>query len=212
MPVVGGPSYATAVKAYICLVQTPIPNMHVLTLGLVLLTVAGSPRVAPTLSQPITSIPASSLVPVAVRDVQASRPFSNLQQPDKFRLQLVGENILTAKVHFTIVTAGGSTVWSEWFPATQLLGTYGQEPVTDADKEAVILKRFATFFEQKNFLATAIKPNATFDAEYNGRRAVWQEIKQRKVPGFTYRLGLEDNMVLSYAPTQGKAVVVHRCC
>jgi hypothetical protein len=119
---------------------------------------------------------------------------------------------LTAKVHFTIVTAAGSTVWSEWFPATRLLGTYGKEPITDAAKEAVILKRFAAFFEQKNFSATAIEPTATFDADYNGPQAVWQEVKQRKSPGFTYRLGLEDNVVLSYAPTQGKAVVVHRCC
>ena len=147
-----------------------------------------------------------------MREVQASQPFSNPQRPDKFRLQLVGTDVLTAKVHFTITTATGSTVWSEWFPATQLLGSYGKEPTTNAAKEAVILKRLAAFFELKNFHSIAIAPTATFDADYNGQQAVWQEVKQRKSPGFTYRRGLEDTVVLSYAPTQGKAVVVHRCC
>jgi hypothetical protein len=183
--------------------------MHILTLGLFLLTASGSPS-API--PPTSSSSLASAAPAAVRDVQASRPFSDLQRPDKFQLQLVGANVLTAKVHFTIVTAAGSTVWSEWFPATQLLGTYGKEPTTDAAKEAVILKRFADFFEQKNFLATAIEPTNAFDADYNGARAVWQEVKQRKAPGFTYRLGLEDTVVLSYAPTKGKGVVVYRCC
>jgi hypothetical protein len=116
--------------------------MHILTLGLVLLTAGGSPS-APV--SPTSSSSPASAAPAAVRDVQASQLFSNLQRPDKFQLQLVGANVLTAKVHFTIVTAAGSTVWSEWFPATQLLGTYSKEPTTDAAKEAVILKHFAGF-------------------------------------------------------------------
>lgn len=154
--------------------------MRILSLGLVLITAVSSLGTAPALSAPVVLVPVCSSagsLPTAVRDVQALQPFSNPKQPDKFRLQLVGADVLTAKVHFTITTAAGSTVWSEWFPATQLLGSYGKESATSAAKESIILKRFASFFEQKNFLATAIEPAATFDADYNGRRAVWQEVK-----------------------------------
>ena len=187
--------------------------MRFLPLRLALLLAIGSTLPASTIDA--TACPATSSTPAVltlVPDAQASQLFSNSQQPDKFRLQMVGSNILTAKVHFTIVTAKGSTVWSEWFPATQLLDGYGQQPATNAAKEAAITKRFTSFFEQKNFSAAAIGPDASFDADYDGSRAVWQDVKQRKAPGFTYLLGLENTRTLSYVPTKGTAVVVHRCC
>ncbi|GAC1367353.1 MAG: hypothetical protein NVSMB30_01250 [Hymenobacter sp.] len=145
-------------------------------------------------------------------EVRTSRLFSNAQRPDQFRLRLLGTSILAATAHFSIVTATGDTVWSERFPAIKLLGGYGQEPATEATREAFISQRLRAFFEQKNFPAAAIGPKVTFDPDYNGSRDVWQDVKQRQAPGFRYMLGEEDTRTLSYSSALAKAVVVHRCC
>jgi hypothetical protein len=185
--------------------------MKLLALGLVLCTGICAPEVAPAAPHPATN--SLRFAPqVAVPNAQASRFFSDLKQPDKFQLQMVGSNVLTAKVHFTVVSATGKVLWSEWFPTTQLLGTYGPEPANDDAKKAFIIKRFNTFFAPKSFSARAVKPTATFDADYNAPLAQWQEAKTKKSPGFTYLLGEEAMSTLSYSPSLQKLVVVHRCC
>lgn len=145
-------------------------------------------------------------------DVRAAQPFSDKQRSDKFRLQLLGTSASMATAHFSIVTAAGDTVWSERFPAAQLLAGYGPEPTTAAAREARIRERANAFFAPKNFPAAAIDPKAAFDAHYADNPQAWREVQQRRAPGFQYTLGEEDGRTLGYSAKLGKAVVVQRCC
>ena len=186
--------------------------MQFLFLALLLPAIAcsspSSEKPAPAPTTGTTAPPATASLPEA----RASRLFSNSQRPDKFRLQLLGASVLTATAQFTIVTAAGDTVWSERFPAAQLLGGYGPEPATAQAREALILKHLRAFFEQSHFSTAAIAAQATFDPDHNGSRPEWLEVQQRQAPGFRYTLGEENSRVLAYSAKLRKAAAVHSCC
>ncbi|OGX81734.1 hypothetical protein BEN48_05750 [Hymenobacter glacialis] len=137
--------------------------------------------------------------------------FSSPEQPDKFKIQLQGDSILTATARVSIVTEANDTIWSDAFPATALL-TDEEPQLTAAAQEAYIMQRIDHFFEAQNFLTEAIEDDARFDRELNGNYQIWQEIKQQHRPGFAYMTGDEQGHTLSYSAKLGKAVVVDSCC
>ena len=146
-----------------------------------------------------------------LREVATTHNFSSTEKPDKFRLQLLGDDVLTAKAHFLIIGAAGDTLWSEFFPASALLSYDAPQP-SDNVRRADILKRLDTFFEDKSFSATAINSSSTFDADYSANQQVWAEVKQRQAPGFGYVLGDENGRTLAYSPKLSKAAIVIHCC
>lgn len=136
--------------------------------------------------------------------------FSNPQQPDQFRVQLVGRDITSASVRLSIVTAAGDTIWNESFPAMAFINDKLQ-PLKAAQQE-YITKRINTFFLKEWFVAQAISEESVFDPEFNGNQQQWQEIKQQQRPGFFYITGDEEGHTLSYSASLGKAVNVDSCC
>ncbi|WP_157780955.1 hypothetical protein [Hymenobacter sedentarius] len=146
-----------------------------------------------------------------LREAAVTHNFSSTEKPDSFRLQLLGDDALTADAHFFITSAAGDTLWSEHFPAKALLKD--EPPIAaSADRQAYILKRVDTFFQAPHFSAHAIDAKRVFDADYNGSRETWTEIQQLQSPGFEYLLGDENTRTLAYSPKQAKAVAVHSCC
>ena len=142
---------------------------------------------------------------------EALHLFSNRQQPDQFRVQLIGPTVLAATVRLSIVTAANDTIWTDSFPATALI-TEEETLPTAAAQEKYIARRINGFFQEQHFAAQAIADDADFDSEANGNRLLWQEVKQERQPGFNYTIGDEMGHLLSVPASLGKAIIIDSCC
>ncbi|MBG8556213.1 hypothetical protein [Hymenobacter guriensis] len=177
-------------------------------------TTPATPAPPATVGTPAPEGPAAPQSQTGVLvDVRTTHRFSSAQQPDQFRLVLLGDSALTARAQFSIVSAAGDTLWSEKFPATALIDygirKYGESP-TPAQQAHYIRKRAAEFFGDEAFSVRAEVPRNASDKQLN--RAAWAEVQPTGLPRFAYSLGEENGQMIGFSPKRRRAVVYYTCC
>jgi hypothetical protein len=135
---------------------------------------------------------------------------------DTFELVARGNDTLNSIVTFSIRTIEGDTIFSETFPATDLIGynllETEQLKITDVMRLKVILKRFETFFDSTNFYQPAIKHSDVCDSSYSDV-SVWNDIKSDQTAiGFHFLIGEENGRSIAYSKAKRKVVVYFSCC
>ncbi len=139
--------------------------------------------------------------------------FSDTLAADLFQIFLKGDSLISSTVAFNIISSKGDTLHHETFPAAYLIGyELISDSATLAQKEAVIKRRISKFFDEKNFLTPAIKPDQKFNPEYI-EKSVWEDLKSdESAIGFYYLVGEEDGRRIAYSKKQKKVVLYFNCC
>ena len=94
--------------------------------------------------------------------IKAEHLFSNLLTKDHFRLSLSGRSIIDGKVRLSISTHDYRQIFTDSFPATDLLWDYAEADIGINQKEAIIRKRMEDFFSDNitihryNYLTLAL--------------------------------------------------------
>lgn len=141
--------------------------------------------------------------------------FSDPQQADTFRLTFEGDDLLTSKMTFEIVSHAGKRLYIDSQPARAFLGygvlKYGENP-TDEQKRTHIKARANTFFAPGQFTQPAIPKGATLELE-SPNPEYWKAIQALPFSvGFSYLTYEENSQWIAYLPDQKKAVVYQVCC
>lgn len=153
--------------------------------------------------------------PPPLLEKKVEHVFSDPQHADTFRLTFEGEDLLTSKMTFEIVSHAGKRLYIDSQPASAFLGygvlKYGGNP-TDEQKRIHITERANSFFEAGQFIQPAIPKEATLELE-SPNPEYWKTIQ--KLPfsvGFTYLTYEENSQWIAYLPEAQKAVVYQVCC
>ena len=138
--------------------------------------------------------------------------FSDPKQKDSFVIRLRGHSVLNGKLAFEIFDPHGKRIFREDFPARYFLNYDVNEPSSDSEKEAFILKRMKEFFKEENFSTPAIKDSDTLNPEY-ADKAAWDDIKSDPTAvGFYFQLGQEDGRSIAYSKRDKKVTTYFNCC
>ena len=132
--------------------------------------------------------------------------FSNPEKKDRFQISVFGKTIIGGQVIFIILNFKNEKIFTETFPATDLLGDEEDVLVTKKQKEDKIKERINSFFAVNKFFTPAIRKNEKFDAN-NYDRDLWNEFKSDpSVVGFGYQYGYEGYYKIAYSKIK-KSVV-----
>lgn len=139
--------------------------------------------------------------------------FSEVDKKDEFRICIRGKSITAGQVTFTIINSNKVVIFKEEFSSNYLLD-YGFVDNIDSvkDKEKYITKRIRGFFNKNNFHTPAIKRGETFEEDYSDE-IIWNDIKSDQTAiGFSYLIGEENRLIISYSKKTKKVVVYFSCC
>jgi hypothetical protein len=140
--------------------------------------------------------------------------FSNTMTKDTFKLQMIGESILSSKIELTIITNSGIQIFYKVFDSTDLIG-YGLVGVnnpTKNDQENYILKRCYNFFDESCFHKPAISKEEIIDADYYDPQYFDLIKKQDNSISFVFLIGEENNIGIVYILDLKKVVEFWSCC
>ncbi len=150
--------------------------------------------------------------------VSEMRNFSDTKRLDKFTLkQAAYTNFVDDDFIFSIISHNGKELYKATFKGADLIdfgiNDYAENGQVSIElKQKYIAKRVLTFFEDKNFMNPAIKPEETLEPSYSDEK-IWKDIKANKnAIGFYYLLGASDGRSIAYSKSKQKAVVYFNCC
>ena len=148
------------------------------------------------------------------KTVEVGHLFSNSEKKDTFTLRMVGKDILTSQIDFTIKSALGDTVFYHKFKSQDLIG-YGLIDIKDPSKDQMenyILKRFYDFFDDSNFASPAISRYKKLDDEFFDAKYFEEIKKQTDSVSFYYLLGEEYMRRIVYLRDEKEVVEFWSCC
>jgi len=139
--------------------------------------------------------------------------FSNPQELDLFKIQIVGKSIMEGIVVFTITNYDDNVIYSVKYPAIQLLGyAFDYEDGTVAEKDEYIRKKVDEYLGSDNFYSPAIKLTDRFDRDYS-KEEIWEDIKSdQSAIGFNYCRSAGWSQRIAYSKSQKKVVMYFECC
>lgn len=139
----------------------------------------------------------------------AKHPFSNPALNDSFVLTLTGNSVL--KGHITLHIYRSSTViFTDTFPASDLLGDMYDAIPTDKQRADTILGRMKTFFAGENFVQPAIKITQHEGSDDSEFKTIQAEIRSDpKAIGFVYSHGYEGTYAIVWSKKNSKAVLYY---
>lgn len=140
--------------------------------------------------------------------------FSNSNSKDIFNLHLSGENIMSSKIEFKIITTTGDTIFNHLFKSEDLIGygLIGVENPTIKQKQDYILKRFYTFLDESNIQSPAIAKNEELDNDYYDEKYFEIIKNQSYCVSFYYLLGEEYMRQITYLKSENKVIEFWSCC
>jgi len=142
----------------------------------------------------------------------ATHAFSEKYKKDQFRITVTGDSMLTATVRFDIINYKNKKIYTESFPATNLLNYDISATAPDNEKEQFIKQRVKEFFYEENFRYPAVHTDDKFGADYSNKK-YWEAIKaDRSAIGFYYLLGEEDGKSIAWSKKLKKVVLYFNCC
>jgi hypothetical protein len=165
-------------------------------------------------SEPGGTSKAGTASSMNLREVkQVTRPFTDLDKQDTFRVVLTGEKPKEMLLSFTIVSYEGKEIYKQEFKAAQILESYKGN--VDLKKEASQIKfmhdELNLFLDEENFLEPAITEAEEPDKNATDL-AFYEELKQSGLNGFKYRLGKARQVYIAWSAKAGKVKVYYQCC
>lgn len=144
---------------------------------------------------------------------QVTKPFSDLEKADTFKVILTGAKPKNMLLKFSITSFEGKEIYVKEFRASELVDHYKE--TVDLKKEAnqlnFIKEEFNQFLEEENFLEPAVT-----DSEEPGKqvpdKAFFAELKQSGLNGFQYRTGQENKVYIAWSAKEKKVKVYYKCC
>lgn len=144
---------------------------------------------------------------------KVTKSFSDLNKLDTFKIGLVGTKPENMLLVFSIKNAKGEEIYNTKIKSEDLLGS--TDPNFDLSKEedkiAFINNIANDFFNEEHFLEPAITEDQKID-NYTPDKTFFNELKQTKLNGFTYRLGKEDNIYIAWSVKEHKVKIYYNCC
>ncbi len=144
---------------------------------------------------------------------QVTRPFTDVDKQDTFRVVLTGEKPKEMLLSFSIISHEGKEVYKQEFKAAQILESYKGN--LDLKKEASQIKfmhdELNLFLDEENFLEPAVTENEQPDKNATDL-AFYEELKQSELNGFKYRLGKERQVYIAWSQKALKVKVYYQCC
>lgn len=144
---------------------------------------------------------------------QVTRPFTDLDKQDTFRVVLTGGKPKEMLLSFSIISHEGKEIYKQEFKAAQILESYKGN--VDLKKEASQIKfmhdELDLFLDEENFLEPAITETEEPDKNATDL-AFYQELKQSGFNGFKYRLGKARQVYIAWSAKAGKVKVYYQCC
>lgn len=140
----------------------------------------------------------------------AKHPFSSHAQSDSFVLTLTGRSVLKGNITFHIYK-NNTIVFTDTFPASDLLGDMYDAIPTDKQRADTIIGRMKRFFDSENFIQPAIKitRNGPADPEDipTEFKPILAEIRSdRSAIGFVYSHGYEGTYAITWSKKKAKAL------
>jgi len=165
-----------------------------------------------------TTLPAKSTKKTSKKRIRVlcaqsvTHAFSQKNKKDEFRITITGDSIHTATARLDIINYKNQKIYTESFPAAQLLNYEISSSATDNEKDAFIRKRVKEFFHEENFKYPAVHTDDKFDSDYSNKK-YWEAIKaDRSAIGFYYLLGEEDGRSIAWSKKLKKVVLYFTCC
>jgi hypothetical protein len=144
---------------------------------------------------------------------QVVKPFSDLKLLDTFRMVLTGDKPKNMQIKLSIISHTGKVIYTKDIAAKGLLDVYKE--TVDLSKEAkqisFIKQEAKLLFDEENFLEPAVLRSMKADKDVPDA-AFFKELKQSGLPGFSYRLGLEDHVYVAWSKKENKVKIYYRCC
>ena len=152
-------------------------------------------------------------VTVSEQIKQITKPFSDTDKLDTFRVVLLGEKPKDMRLQFSITSHDGKQIYTQAFDAKTLIDNYKQ--TVDLKKEAkqinFIKQEFEMFFEDDNILEPAVTETEEPD-QFVPDKAFFAELKQSGLNGFMYRLGQENKVYIAWSAREQKVKIYYKCC
>jgi len=138
--------------------------------------------------------------------------FSDPNNKDVFSIALYGKSIDSGKIVFKITDHTYNQIYSETFPASDLLGDL-EEEIHGKEAEDTIKKRTAAFLDTRSFYSPAIDPNenAQDDFENADKSDIsnWKDVKSDTTSvKFIYSHGYEGTYGIAYSKKKKKVVQI----
>lgn len=144
---------------------------------------------------------------------QITKPFSDLEKLDTFRVVLVGDKPKNMVLKLSITSHEGKQIYAQNFEAKTLIDHYKQTvDLKKKDKQVAFIKQeFEMFFEDENFLEPAVTESEEPD-QFVPDKAFYAELKQSGLNGFMYRLGQENKVYIAWSSREQKVKIYYKCC
>ena len=141
---------------------------------------------------------------------EITKPFSDNEKPDTFRIVLSGHKPKDMRLQFSIISHEGKQIYTQNLEAKILLDNYKQ--TVDLKKEAkqiaFIKQEFNMFFDDDNFLEPAVTETEEAD-QFVPDKAFYTELKQSGLNGFMYRLGQENKVYIAWSAREQKVKIYY---
>lgn len=152
---------------------------------------------------------------ITAADMQKTfvKPFSDSLSADTFRLQIEGERPEDMRLHFTITSYRRHQIYDTLIPASSLFKNYDATiNLNKKNNQIKFLKEeMSRFFDEENFMEPAVTESETPDKNVPDK-AFFEELKQKQLNGFAYRLGKDQKIYIAWSTLQGKVKTYYSCC
>ncbi len=142
-----------------------------------------------------------------------TKPFSDIEKLDTFKVVLSGDKPKNMRLKFSIISYKGQEIYTQHFEAKTLIDQYKQTvDLKNEDKQVAFMKKeFDMFFDDENFLEPAVTETEHAD-QFVPDKAFFAELKQSGLNGFMYQMGQENKVYIAWSRAQNKVKIYYKCC
>ena len=136
--------------------------------------------------------------------------FSSPDLKDHFELMATGEDTLTSRIHFSILSSRGDTLYSYELGPSDILGALNHQPTPTERRERIarLFGELQQFLSDDKFLIPALPPGAEYENDnVNFDRSDWEDIaSDQTAVGFRIVRCVDLSYYVAYSKAKDKVV------
>jgi hypothetical protein len=140
----------------------------------------------------------------------AAMPFTDTLKVDSFKVIMKGTTLKNSVLLFTIKSYNGKEIYKASIKSTDIVIT-NSAIKTEADQIKYLQNEVKYFFDEEHFLMPAVIPTEKADQNVPDK-VFYEELKQTKLNGFSYRIGKEAKIYIAWSVKEQKVKVYYKCC
>ncbi len=135
-------------------------------------------------------------------------PFTDTVKLDTFKVSLQGTTSINNTILLKIISYQGKEIYQTSIKTKDLLK--GNDNLkTEYDRMKFLKNEVQYFFEEEHFLWPAVIPSEKPDKNVPDK-SFYEELKQTKLNGFNYRIGLESKIYIAWSVKEQKVKVYYK--